>query len=66
MNESQNRKILAHLMKGKGISAMLAVNMFDCYGLSVRIKNLRDAGHNIHTEMVSHNKKRFALYTLEK
>jgi hypothetical protein len=52
-------------MKGKGISAMLAVKMFDCYRLGARIFDLRNRGHNIKTTMVEHNKKRFALYTLE-
>ena len=64
--DSQNRKILAHLMQGKGISAMLAVKMFNCYRLSARVNDLRNLGNNIKTEMVTHNKKRFALYTLEK
>ena len=53
-------------MQGKGISAMLAVKMFNCYRLSARVNDLRNLGHNIKTEMVTHNKKRFALYTLEK
>lgn len=65
MTESQNKMILEHLKKGNGISTWQAVRMFNCLRLSGRIKNLRDAGHEIYAKTVEHGGKHFALYYME-
>ena len=65
MKDSQTKRILDHLKQGKGMSAMLAVKMFGCYRLAARVAELRNSGYNIKTTMVTHGKKRFALYQLE-
>lgn len=63
--ETQEVQILAHLKSGRSITAIDALNEYRCFRLAARIKNLRDAGHNIITtrETVSDNKK-IARYTL--
>lgn len=49
---SQSKKILAYLRTHKkGITPMDALNMFGCFRLSARIKDLKDEGHNIYSEM---------------
>lgn len=46
---SQNAKILAYLESGRSITPIEALNMFDCFRLSARIKDLRNEGHLIKT-----------------
>ena len=47
--KSQSDKIAALLNKGRTITPLQALDKFDCFRLSARIKNLRDAGMNIQT-----------------
>lgn len=62
--ESQNYQILNHLKK-TSITAIEALNCYQCFRLAARIKDLRDMGHLILTEMmVTKNGKRIADYTL--
>lgn len=61
---SQNKLILTRLKQGKPISPLYALKQFGCMRLAARIQNLRDKGHDIKTEIVKHNDKRFALYSL--
>lgn len=63
--KSQNIEILAHLKSGKTITAIQALNKFNCFRLAARIKNLRDAGHDIGKQMIGEG-KRFAEYKLTK
>jgi|TARA_R100000278_G_scaffold121196_2_gene104574 hypothetical protein len=64
---SQNREILAHLKSGQTITAFEALKFFGSLRLAARIKDLRDSGYQIHTEMVDvGNDKRVAEYTLIK
>jgi hypothetical protein len=64
--KSQNNRILQHLKKGKPITPIDALNLYGCFRLSARIKDLRDEGHNIKTKPVTKNGKTFASYTMEK
>lgn len=64
--ESQNAMILAHLESGNTITGMDALNLFDCWSLPQRIKNLRDYGWNIHKTMEKEGRKRYARYYLPK
>jgi len=62
---SQNEQVLQALQQGP-VTAMDAIK-FGCFRLAARVKNLREQGHNIHTELcVSNDGKRFARYTLRK
>ena len=62
--ESQEKQILNYLQSGKSITQLEALNMFDCMRLSARIYRLKKRGHNIKTEMIEENGKRFAKYYL--
>jgi hypothetical protein len=59
-------KILAHLQEGKTLTGMVALNLFGCWALAQRIKNLRDDGYPIKTTMVkTPTGKHIAEYSLE-
>ena len=61
---SQKNQILAYLKRGRGLTALQALDKFGCFRLASRIDELRSQGHKIHTEMVEKGGKRFARYTL--
>lgn len=60
---SQNQQILRALQK-RPLTPADAFRMFGCMRLAARIKNLRDEGHNITTQIVRTNGKHFAMYRL--
>jgi uncharacterized protein (UPF0303 family) len=64
--ESQESKILKYLQKGYSLTPLEALEKFNCFRLGARIKNLRDDGHEILTEMIDDTKngKRYASYRL--
>lgn len=59
---SQNKKILHHLKSNGSITPIEALNEYGCFRLAARIKDLRDEGHNILTEIVSNDGKKYARY----
>ena len=61
---SQKAAILKHLLNGKSISQLEALDKFGCMRLGARIMDLRNEGYQIETEMVTNhnNGKRFARY----
>ena len=66
--KSQNARILAH-MKIAPITQLDALKYAGCLRLGARIYDLRDAGHDIRTEMVTvqnsrGERKRVARYRL--
>lgn len=63
---SQSAQILAYLAKGYSLTHRDAQRLFNCDRLGARIYDLKNEGHNIITEMVSENGKRFARYSLIK
>ena len=66
MQTSQNELILNHLRDGNSITPITALKKFNCFRVGARIKNLRDAGHDIVTDMIEDPKtnKRYASYRL--
>lgn len=63
--ESQTSQIYRYLNNGNTITPVQAFNMFNCFRLGARIKDLRDAGYNITTTIIRTNSnKRVAQYKL--
>lgn len=63
---SQNKMILDHLKKKKTIMPMQALNLYGVYRLASRIKDLRDDGHRIDTQMIYEHPVKFAKYIYHK
>jgi hypothetical protein len=62
---TQTAQILEMLKRGP-VTAMDALNTCNCFRLAARIKDLRDAGHEIETETRTlDNKKTIAVYHLK-
>jgi len=62
----QCSQILAYLKGGKVITTRLAVDKWECYRLSERIRELKARGHRIHSTMVKlPSKKRVAVYAMD-
>lgn len=61
-NNSQTELIRQHLEEGHAITAIMALNMFNCFRLAARISDLRHNGMNIITRTVKANGKSFASY----
>lgn len=62
--ESQNKAILKHLEAGNTITAIDALKMFGCFRLSARIFDLKEMGHDIASELIVENEKKFSSYYL--
>ena len=63
---NQTEQILEYLKAGNSLTPIDALNMFGCFRLSARIKDLRDAGYEIDTEYpLVIDRKRYAIYTLK-
>lgn len=62
--ESQTIQIKEHLLSGKSITQLLALDLCGCLRLSARILEIKKQGLNIKTEMVERGGKRFAEYRL--
>ena len=61
--ESQNKQIRTHLKKGNSINAIQALEMFGCFRLAARIKDLKDRGMVIDKAMIANKEgKHYALY----
>lgn len=65
-NPSQCAKILAYLLDGNTVTPISALHNFGCFRLGARILELRKRGHAIRRDMVEHNGKRYAAYSLER
>lgn len=63
---SQSEWILKQLRAGRSLNALDALSGCRCFRLAARIDDLRAAGHNIVTTMVTNNGKRYGTYTLVK
>lgn len=62
---SQGMQILSHLKAGKHLTPIEALQRFDCFRLSPRILELREAGYRIKTKMVRlASGKRVASYRM--
>ena len=61
----QGEQILKHLRSGKHLTALEALQRFDCLRLAARVKDLRNEGHAITKQMVElPNGKRVAKYRM--
>lgn len=60
----QTIQILNYLLSGNSITPIEALNLFGCFRLASRIKDLRYNGWNIKTEKIG--KSGFAKYSIEK
>lgn len=63
---TQTEDILKHLQSGRSLSPLEALERYGCFRLGARIYDLKKLGHDIKTELVEKNGKRFAAYRLEK
>jgi len=61
---SQIEAIRAHLLKGKSITPIEALNKHGCFRLAAIIFNIRAEGFTVETEIVHRNGKKWASYTL--
>ena len=64
MKISQESQILSYLKSGNSLTPIDALEKMKCFRLSGRILDLRKAGHDIRTEIIESNGKRFASYSL--
>jgi hypothetical protein len=65
--KSQNALILAHLKRGKHLTAIKALEMFGCFRLASRINDLRNMGHSIVTVKTKTNSgKWIGVYRMAK
>ena len=63
---SQKRRILEYLKQGKTLTNREAQRLFECDRAPARIKELRDGGYPIKTEMITVNSgKRIGRYSME-
>jgi DNA-binding HxlR family transcriptional regulator len=61
-NRSQAKEILDHLMEGWTLTALQALENYQCFRLAARIHELRKQGHPIEEKIVTRNGKRYAEY----
>ena len=60
---SQEQAILQHLQRAP-ITPIEALNKYGCFRLGARIYDLKAAGHQIKSELVERDGKKFARYSL--
>ena len=67
MNErqSQEKRILDYLKKGKRINPLTALRLFSCFRLGARCWELRQQGIPIKSEIVKRGGKHYSEYWLE-
>ena len=61
---TQTETILAHLQSGGSITPIDALREYGCFRLAARIKDIRDSGHQVHTDIETDGEKRWARYSL--
>lgn len=62
---TQKAMIASHLVSGRSINPIEALNLYGCFRLGARIWDLRNEGMSISKEMVqAGRKKKFAKYKL--
>jgi hypothetical protein len=61
---SQGDQILAHLRAGNSLTPLEALHKFGCFRLGARIYDLKQDGHDIHTDLVEIDGKRVACYRI--
>lgn len=61
---TQEQHILKHLRRHGSITPLEALSEYGCFRLSARCFDLKQAGYSIETDLIKHNGKRFAKYSL--
>ena len=66
MSQTQNSAILEFLQKGCTLTPLEALEMFGCFRLAARIRDLREQGHDIQSEIVPRHEsgKTFCRYSM--
>ena len=62
--ESQISRVKRHLIGGKSITPIDALNLFGAFRLSHIIYVLRNEGYNIKTDLINDGIRRYAKYSL--
>ena len=63
---SQERKILYYMLRGNRITALDALQYFNCERLAARIADIRKKGHDVKSEFVTlRSGKRIKQYWIE-
>ncbi len=52
MKDSQNKRLLSHLLQGNKVTPLTAWGMLGIYRLSARIFDLRDRGFDVKTDRI--------------
>tara|TARA_R100000656_G_scaffold124998_2_gene104895 strand:- start:123 stop:341 length:219 start_codon:yes stop_codon:yes gene_type:complete len=63
---TQKDNILAHLLTGRAITPIEALEQYGCFRLAAVVWNLKADGHKIKTKKITRLDKTFASYSLEK
>lgn len=64
---TQQLAILKYLREGHALSPLEALDKFGCMRLAAVVKDLRNQGYEIETDMIRNgNGKRYAQYTLHR
>ena len=63
---SQSAKVLYHLQNYGSLTAIQALELFNCFRLAARINDLKEAGHDIQTKSEKEDGKKYAVYSLPK
>lgn len=63
---SQTERILEHMMAGRPITPMEALNLYHSERLAARIADIKKRGYIVYTEMVKDSRtgKRYAQYSM--
>ena len=65
MKKAQNAQIRMYLETGKSLTPMDALVRFNCFRLAARIKDLRDEGVAINSELVHKDGKKYSRYFMD-
>ena len=61
---TQTEQIRAHLVSGRDITPLEALDQYGCFRLAARVADLRATGLDVQTVTEEHNGKRYARYRL--
>jgi hypothetical protein len=61
---TQTEQIRAHLLSGRDITPLEALDRYGCFRLAARVSDLRAEGLDVQTVTEEHNGKRYARYRL--
>lgn len=65
--QSQTDQIVDYMLAGNTITALIALNLFQCFRLAARIADIKRRGYDVVTMMeTNENGKRYAVYKIEK